>query len=85
MTLKGFRKDFVAVKKSRKVSGLVIYPCLKDTDSTAVKGMQSFKLGMSKGYHLSMEGIRKGYTPNFRSRMVYKRESQNPPGLNAVK
>ena len=31
MTLKGFRKEFVAVKKSRKVSGLVIYPCLTET------------------------------------------------------
>ena len=77
----------MAVKKSRKFSGLVFYPYLKDSDSTVVKGMQSFKLGMCrKGYHLSMEGIRKGYTPYFRSRMVCKRiSSWTPLALNSVK
>ena len=65
----------------------MIYPYLKDSDSTAVKGMQSFKLGMCrKGYHLSMEGMRKGYTPNFRPGMVFKRVSSwTPLTLNAVK
>ena len=47
--LKGLQKDLVAVKKSRKFSGLVFYPYLKDSDSTVVKGMQSFKLYVSKG------------------------------------
>ena len=35
-----------AVEKLRKCSGLVIYSCFKDSVFTAVKGMQSFKLGM---------------------------------------
>ena len=42
---------FKAVEKLRKCSGLVIYSCFKDSVFTAVKGMQSFKLGMLKGHH----------------------------------
>ena len=41
---------FKAVEKLRKCSGLVIYSCFKDSVFTAVKGMQSFKLGMLKGH-----------------------------------
>ena len=44
---------------------------LKDDAFTAVKGMQSSKQGMWKGYHLSIEGVLKGYL--FREKMVYKR------------
>ena len=44
---------FNAVKKSSKVSGFV-------TRMRFMRGM-SFKLGMSKGCHLSIDGILKGY------------------------
>ena len=46
---------FMAVKKSRKH--------IKNSAFTAeqLKGMESSKLGMWKRYHLSIEGIRKGY------------------------
>ena len=37
---------FMAVKKSRKRSGFVIYSYSKDSAFTAVKGMQISKLGM---------------------------------------
>ena len=43
---KGPQKDVVAREKVEKILRFVIYPCLKDSDSTAVKGMQSLKLGM---------------------------------------
>ena len=36
----------MAVKKSRKRSGFVIYSYFKDNAFTAVKGMQISKLGM---------------------------------------
>ena len=45
----------MALKKSRKHSGFRIYSYFKDSAFTAVKGMQSLKLGMRKGYHLSIE------------------------------
>ena len=52
---------FNAVEKLRKCSGLVIYSCFKDSSFTAVKGMQSSKLGMLKGTIISsIEGMRKG-------------------------
>ena len=51
----------MAVKKSRKLPGLVIYPFLKDSTFTAVKRKQCSKLSMWKGYHLSVKVIRKGY------------------------
>ena len=54
--LKGLKKmHFMALKKSRKHSDFRIYSYFKDSAFTAVKGMQSFKLGMRKGYHLSIE------------------------------
>ena len=39
----------------------VINSYLNDSAFRAVKGMQSPKQGMRKGYNLSIEGIRKGY------------------------
>ena len=36
----------MAGEKVEKIFWFEIYPCLKDSDSTAVKGMQSLKLGM---------------------------------------
>ena len=39
----------------------VINSYLNDSAFRAVKGMQSPKQGMWKGYNLSIEGIRKGY------------------------
>ena len=48
---------FMAVKKLKKHSGFRIYSYFKDNAFTAVKGIQSSKLGMRKGYHMSMEGI----------------------------
>ena len=47
----------MAVKQLRKNSGFRIYSCFKDSAFTAVKVTQSSKLGMRKGYHMSMEGI----------------------------
>ena len=49
--------------KSRKCSNFVIDSYLKDSAFTAVKreAMQSSKQGVWKGYHLSIEGIQKGY------------------------
>ena len=41
---------FKDVEKLRKCSGLVIYSCFKDSVFTAVKWMQSSKLGMLKGH-----------------------------------
>ena len=38
---KGLQKDFVTGRKSINFSGFVVYPCLKDSDSTAVEGMKS--------------------------------------------
>ena len=35
--------------------------CLEDSVFTAVKRDESSKQGMLKGYHSSIEGIRKGY------------------------
>lgn len=53
--LKGLKKmHFMALKKSRKHS-FRIYSYFKDSAFTAVKGVQSFILGMRKGYHLSIE------------------------------
>ena len=52
---------FYGFKKSRKCSIFVIDSYLKDSAFTAVKGMQSSKQGMWKGYHLSIDGIRKEY------------------------
>ena len=46
--LKGIQKNFMAVKK--KVHLL-----------QQLKGMQSSKLGICEGHHLSMQGIQKGY------------------------
>ena len=59
--LKGLQKDFMAVKKSRKFSGFAIYSYFKDDAFTALNRDASSKLGIWKGYHLSIEGIRKGY------------------------
>ena len=42
---KGPQKDVVAREKVEKILWFVIYPCLKDSDSTAVKGMQIWKSG----------------------------------------
>ena len=47
----GYQMYFMVVKKSRKRSGFVIFSCLKDSAFTAVK----------RDYHLSIEGIWKGY------------------------
>ena len=47
--------------KLRKHSIFVIDSYLKDCVFTAVKRNESSKKGMLKGYHSSIEGIRKGY------------------------
>lgn len=49
-TQKGYQMHFMFVKKLRKRSGFVI-----------LKGMRSFKVRIGKGYHLSIEGVRKRY------------------------
>ena len=43
-----------------------------------LKGMQSSKQGMWKGYHLSIEGIRKGYL--FRKKWYIKGQGFRPQG-----
>lgn len=48
---------FMAMKKLKKHSGFRIYSYFKDNAFTAVKGIQSSKLSMRKGCHMSMEGI----------------------------
>ena len=49
-----------------------------------LKGMQSSKQGMCKGYHLSIEGIRKGYL--FCKKWYIKGKGLDlgaePPGIN---
>ena len=49
---KGLTDEFYGYKESRKPSGFGINSYLKDVAFTAVT---------KKGYHLSMEGIQKGY------------------------
>ena len=51
---------FYGFIQSRKRSIFVIDSYLKDSAFTAVKGIQSSNQRMWKGYHLSLEGIRKG-------------------------
>ena len=52
---------FMAVEKSKR-PGFVIFHILKTVYlQQLIKGNQIFKLGMWKGSHLSIEGIRKGY------------------------
>ena len=53
--------EFYGFKKSRKPSIFVIYSYLKDGAFTAVKGIL-------KGYHLSIEGIRKEHSLAYISR-----------------
>ena len=68
---KGLTDETYGFIKSWKRSIFVIDSYLKDDAFTAVKGMQSSKQGMWKGYHLSIEGVLKGYL--FREKIVYKR------------
>ena len=63
-------KGPMAVKKSRKLRGLMIYSNLKDSAFTRVSKVKGW-LGMWDGYNLSIEGIRRGCT--FLSKMLYKR------------
>lgn len=49
-----------------------ILSCLYTLHSQQSKWMQSSKLGMWQGYHLSAEGLRKGYL-SFQNCLVYKR------------
>ena len=58
---------FMAVKKLRNHSGVVVDSYLKDSEFAAVKGMLSFKLALWKEYH-------KRYTKgvSFLSKMVLK-------------
>ena len=58
---KGLTDAFYGWKKSRKRSGLGFIHILKTVHLRQLKGMQSSKIGMWKGHHLSLEGIRKGY------------------------
>ena len=55
---KGF---YGAVKKSSKFSCFVVYLWGKRIYRSLERERQSSKLGMWKGYYLSMKGIRKGY------------------------
>ena len=50
---------FYGFIQSRKRSIFVIDPYLKDSAFTAVKGIQTSNQRMWKGYHFSIEGIRK--------------------------
>ena len=63
--LKQAQKDsqihFMALMKWRKRSDFASYSYFKTRQLQQLKGMQSFKLGMWKRSHFSIEGIRKGY------------------------
>ena len=61
---------FMAVKKSRNRLGFVVYLHFKDCSFTTVKEMQSSKLGIRKGYYLSIEGIRTGYLFGLKCRYI---------------
>ena len=51
---------FMAVKKSRKRSGFVIFSCLKDSAFTAVKRDAKVLTRYVKGHLFSVEGKRNG-------------------------
>ena len=68
---KGLTGEFYGLIKSRKRSIFVIDSYLKTVHLQQLKGMQSSKQGMWKGYHLSIEVIRKGYL--FREKWYKKR------------
>ena len=54
----------MSMKKSRNLSCFVVYSSFSKTAPLqrllSEKGMQSSKLGLRKGYHLSIKGIRIG-------------------------
>ena len=50
----------MAVKKTKKLYGFVIYSFLKDSAFTTVKRDAAFYTRRLKGYHLSIKGVRKG-------------------------
>ena len=58
---KVLKDEFYGFKKAKKTFYSVIDSYLKTVHLQQLKGMQSSKQGMWKGYHLSIEGIRKGY------------------------
>ena len=55
---------FMAVKKSRKRSGFLFFfsliLCSNDRAFTELKGIQRCKLGIRKGYHLSLKLYERG-------------------------
>ena len=57
---KDYQMYFMIVKKSRILSGFVIYSHFKNSAFIAVERDKK-ELGMWKGYHLSVNGIRKGH------------------------
>ena len=58
----GQQMHIMAVKEPRKLSGFVIYSYLKENAFTAVKRDAKLQTRSVKGgYHLSIEGIQKGY------------------------
>ena len=76
---KGLTDEFYGFITSRKRYTFAIDSYLKDSvHLLQLKGMKSSKQGMWKGYHLSIEGIRKGYL--FSWKMVYKRVRVGPRG-----
>ena len=50
----------MAVKKSRKFTCFVIFFLLKIVHLKQLKWMQCSRLGLSRGYHYSMESMQKG-------------------------
>ena len=53
--------EFYGFIKSRKSYIFVIDSHLKDRTFTAIKRDERSKQGTRKGYHLSIQGIQKGY------------------------
>ena len=76
---KGLTDEFYGFTKSRKRSIFVIANDINDgAFIQQLKGMQSSKQGMWKEYHLSIEGIQKGYL--FRDKWYIKGSGVGPRG-----
>ena len=80
--LKRLQKDlFYGCEKVAKIFWFCYFfsTLLKSVHCEQLKGMRSSKIGMCKWYHLSREGIRKGYF-FFQKRYIIKGEGVGPRG-----
>ena len=70
---KGRTDEFYGFIKTESVLFLWFIPIYMTMHLQQLKGIQSSKRGMWKGYHLSIEGIPKGYERGTLQKMVCKR------------